>query len=190
MWAPELLRIDADERVDDMLRRKSDMTRNLRKFFLGATAKSGALALAFGLAFAGAAPTQADAQSGFARGGCVSGASGSGCAGGAGRINEDGSGGRFGGVAASGENGSFGSAGGFSRSEDGSVEGGRVTGAQGANGAYSGQTAYGDGSLDRSSRWSNDDGAVDVQSSWTIGEGGQRTLTCYDASGVVVACPN
>lgn len=89
-----------------------------------------------------------------------------------------------------GANGSGSSEGGFVRNADGTVSGGRSTGATGAQGGrYDANTTYGDGSLDRSVDATGRDGnsyqsTVDA----TRGEGVNRTATCYDPNGNVIPC--
>ena len=69
------------------------------------------------------------------------------------------------GFAVEGETRSATSEGGFTKSADGTVNQGRTTTATGAN------------------------GSVTVDGAYTSGEGRTRTVTCADASGAVVACP-
>lgn len=69
------------------------------------------------------------------------------------------------GFAVEGETRSATSQGGFSKSADGSIDQGRSTTATGQN------------------------GSVTVDSAYSTGNGHSRTVTCSDASGAIVACP-
>lgn len=76
-------------------------------------------------------------------------------------VNADGSGSRQAGFAASGARGSAASSGAFTRSADGTVNGGRSTQATGANGnSYSGQTTVQDNQVSHSHQCTNAAGEV------------------------------
>lgn len=125
------------------------------------------------------------------RGGCASGAGGAGCRGSATAVGSDGSVSRRSGVEVQGSDGGFfSSRGQFDRAADGATTGSRTTSASGSQGAYEGSSSLSGGVFGRSGVYSNDNGSRAVDSTYERGVGGSRTVTCTDASGVVVSCPN
>jgi hypothetical protein len=89
-----------------------------------------------------------------------------------------------------GPNSSGSTQGGFVRDTDGNVSGGRTTSATGAQGgSYDANTTYGNGSLDRSVDATGRNGnSYQSTTTATRGEGVDRTATCYDPNGNVIAC--
>lgn len=122
-------------------------------------------------------------------GACAAGPAGAACRRGSTEIGADGS------VAHEGEAGFVTdtaegySSGSFYRDAEGGVRGGRTTSVEGEAGSYNAESAYGDGVYNRSSTAVTDEGSREVETNYEAGVGGSRTVTCYDATGAVVACP-
>lgn len=107
---------------------------------------------------------QGNAAAGSAN--CARGQNVAGCRAGATTRNADGSASHQSGLHASGANGgTLDSSGGFTRSADGTVDQGRTTTATGQN------------------------GTVTVDGAYATDTGRTRTVTCTDAAGAVIACP-
>lgn len=97
---------------------------------------------------------------------CARGQNAAGCRAGATKRNADGSVSHQSGMKAKGENGGMlNSSGGFTRSADGTVDQSRTTTA------------------------SNQNGTVTIDGAYSTETGRTRTVTCTDASGVAIACP-
>ena len=122
--------------------------------------------------------------------GCARGQAGAACRAGATTVTADGTVNHRSGAAWNTETSTGSTQGGFTRNADGSYSGGRDTAVSGARGDYAASTSVSsETGLNRSVNASNEDGSVAIDAQHQQGVGGSRTVTCFDPSGAVVACP-
>lgn len=126
------------------------------------------------------------------RGGCVHGYGGSSCAGRDLTVDRRPDGSVYresqrGGFTPYGEASSSGS---FYHDQSGNYHGERHTSGVNGRGSFHADTMLDDDSgYRRHLGASGDNGSVNIDTRYRRGEGGSRTVTCYDAAGAVVACP-
>jgi hypothetical protein len=124
-------------------------------------------------------------------GACASGEAGSGCRGSSTTWTADGAIDRQAGAQWDTVNGAGSTQGQFTRDADGSYSGARDTTASGVRGDYAASTTVdSETGYNRAVNASNENGSVEVLAQGQRGSGGTRTVTCFDASGAQVACPN
>lgn len=124
-------------------------------------------------------------------GGCAAGYQGAACRRGSFERSSDGAFSREGRAGFEGANGAWGRTDSYAqRNADGTFHGGRVTEAYGEGGSYNARVDYTQDIWSRNAEAVTDQGSRVVDSVWERGEGGGRTVTCFDPDGFVVACPS
>ncbi len=143
--------------------------------------------------FARGAGVNGDGQGNFfgGSGGCAAGYQGAACRRGRFEGTEDGGFSRYGQGGFEGANGAWGrTESDFRYNPDGTFYGGRNTEAYGESGSYNARTDYNQDYYSRDAEYIGEQGSRIVDSFWERGQGGSRTVTCFDPDGFVVACPS